>query len=68
MKGCEIMKATSKEVDRKQGTSLLKAFRQLNNEEQRIACAVLDGMLFQKQLYAQRTDKEQKAFIEKRGN
>ncbi len=44
-----------------EGGAILQIFRLLTSEEQRIACAVLDGMQLQKQLDAQRINKEQEA-------
>lgn len=37
-----------------EGAAILKVFRLLSPEEQRIACAILDGMRLQKQLDTQR--------------
>lgn len=37
-----------------EGGAILQVFRTLTPEEQRIACAVLDGMQLQRQLDAQR--------------
>ncbi len=39
-----------------EGSAILQVFRLLTSEEQRIACAVLDGMRLQKQLDAQRKE------------
>lgn len=43
----------------KEGKALLFGFRLLTEEEQRIVYAILEGMQLQKQLDAQRTNKEQ---------
>lgn len=51
-----------------EGAAILQIFRLLTSEEQRIACAVLDGMQLQKRLDAQSANKEQEAANEQRRN